>query len=99
MSLLEKKQKLVSDFKLKIKSETSLLEKLKVEKADKKEFKQLESSLEQELLNLKQNLANEFKKESSKVTDSIRRNEDYLKSNLDSLKISKIDGGDLDIFY
>lgn len=94
MTLTEKKQKLISDFRETSKVATSDLEKLKIaqsKKADLKEFKEHELE-SKKILN---EAINEFKIQSEKLKTRINTSEKELKTSFESYKVTYIDGGEI----
>lgn len=98
MTLTEKKQKLISDFRETSKVATSDLEKIKVAQASKatlSNLKSLETTTNQSIATFTELVNSKLTKETQLVRELINRLEMDTKSKLELLKITHIDGGEI----
>lgn len=98
MTLTEKKQKLISDFRETSKVATSDLEKLKIAQATKatiSNLKSLEIATNQSIETFTELVNSKLTKETQLVRESINRLENDTKNKLELLKITHIDGGEI----
>ena len=95
MTPQEKKNKLISDFRETSKVATSDFEKIKVNQATKASMSDLialKASTSESIATLGESLKSQLIKDTQTIKENINRVEQVTKSNMELLKITKIDG-------